>query len=85
MIGESTLEKDASFMSVSVALMVRCVFVFESIFCRTFFPFQITYRIGKAFILNKIKNKKIQVNNKKVENKVWEMVWVGVGRVLLSH
>ncbi len=80
MIGESTLEKDASFMSVSVALMVRCVFVFESIFCRTFFPFQITYHIGKAFILNKN-----EVNNKKVENKVWEMVWVGVGRVLLSH
>ncbi len=54
---------------------------FESAFCRTFFlPFQISYRIRKAFIFNKNEG-----NNQKVENKVSGRARVGVGRALLSQ
>ncbi len=50
-------------------------------FWQTFFlPFQISYRIEKAFIFNKNKG-----NNKKVENKVSSRDRVGVGRALLSQ
>ncbi len=43
-----------------------------------FLPFQISYRIGKAFIFNKNEG-----NNQKVENKV--LGRVGVGRALLTQ
>ncbi len=43
-----------------------------------FLPFQISYRIRKAFIFNKNEG-----NNQKVENKVSGRV--GVGRALLSR
>ncbi len=45
-----------------------------------FLPFQISYRIGKAFIFNKKEG-----NNQKVENKVLGRGRVGVGRALLTQ
>ncbi len=45
-----------------------------------FLPFQISYRIGNAFIFNKNEG-----NKQKVENKVSGRVRVDVGRALLSQ
>ncbi len=50
-------------------------------FAELFLPFQISYRIRKAFIFNKNEN---EGNNQKVE-KVSGRVRVGVGRALLSQ
>ncbi len=53
---------------------------FDPAFGRTFFfslPFQISYRIIKAFIFNKNEG-----NNQKVENKVTGRVRVGAERAL---
>ncbi len=50
-------------------------------FLKNFFlPFQISYRVGKAFIFNKN-----EVNNQKIENKVLGRVKVDIGRALLSQ
>ncbi len=79
-------KKDAPWSSVSVVDGKACAFwrdrpEFEPTFCRTIFlPFQITYRIGKAFIFNKNEG-----NNQRVENKVLGRFKVGVGRALLSQ
>ncbi len=49
-------------------------------FAELFLPFQISYRIRKAFIFNKNEG-----NNHKVQNKISGRVRVGVGRALLSQ